>query len=179
MRGLTQPKVLDIRKIILFICTGNSCRSVIAAALFRKMLKEAAEGERSKEDVLSRIEVLSAGVASLPGMQPPPGTLRVMQEEGIDVSDHRAASVKSELLRESSLILVMEERHEKEILDIVPECVGKIFLLKKFAEGSKQDALDIPDPIGRTLDVYRKCTSAIKVSLEGLLERILSGKVKL
>jgi protein-tyrosine-phosphatase len=167
------------KKIILFVCTGNSCRSVIAEALFKEMLREAMESHPSHRHMLSNIEVLSAGVAPLPGMNLPPGTSKVLQEAGIDVSGHRAVSLTRELAKRSSLIVAMEKRHREEILDMAPGCSEKTILLGQFGQGFRRRRLDIADPIGHSLRVYRKCAGEIEGNLRRLLDDILDGKVKL
>ena len=177
------------KKIVLFVCTGNSCRSVIAQSLFKKLLQETVESHPDRRDLLSEIEVLSAGVARLSGMNVPHGTLKVMQEEGIDVSKHRSNSLTPELVRKSSIILVMERRHKREILTMVPGYEDKVVLLRKFGEGQdkpresvevsqSEEELDIADPIGSSLSVYRKCTDEIKQCISGFMDRILNGEIK-
>ena len=149
----------------------------MAEELFKKMLAEAGQKYPGKNVLLSAIEVLSAGVASLPGITPPHGTLGVMQEEGIDVSGHRAVSLSDDLIETSSLIVVMERRHKEEILDLAPKSGHKIVLLKKFAGKDSGVDSDIHDPIGNSIDVYRKCADEIKKSLFGLLDDIINGEI--
>ena len=173
----TLAGILDEKKMVLFVCTGNSCRSVIAEGLFEKMLEEAMEQHPSKRNILSKIDVFSTGVSPLPGMNPPAGTLRVMQEEGIDVSRHRAIPMTHELARRSWIIVVMGERHERAILRMVPDCRYKIVLLKEFSQ-TTHETLDIPDPMGHSLEVYRECTSQIKDGLKGFMKRILREELK-
>lgn len=165
------------KKVILFVCTGNTCRSVIAEGLFAKMLAGALQKYLKKKDLLSAIDVLSAGVAPLPGMTPPHGTLGVMREEGIDVSGHKAVLLSGALIKTSSLIVVMERRHKEEILDAVPKSGHKIVLLKKFAGKDSGVDPDIHDPIGNSINVYRKCAGEIKESLCGLLDDIINGEI--
>jgi L-threonylcarbamoyladenylate synthase len=144
------------KKNILFICTGNSCRSVMAEALLKKMMQE-----RKRDDV----EVSSAGIMMLAGLGASQGTKDVLAKEKIDVSRHLSRKVTREMVRKSDLILVMEKLHEDAILHLAPEVKNRVFLLKEFAK-INDSHLDIPDPIGRSLDFYGKTLSAIKEAVE-------------
>ncbi len=150
------------KQAILFVCTGNTCRSVIAKALLEKKLKE-----KNRSDV----ELLSAGIMMFDGLSASEGTRQVLAKEGMDVSGHRSQRVTKEMLRRSDIILVMEKLQEDIILELAPDTKNRLFLLKEFAK-IEDTSLDIKDPIGRDEDFYEYTFSVIKEAVQRVSETI-------
>lgn len=139
-------------RTILLVCTGNSCRSVMAWGLLKEMLK----GKQG-------YTIITAGTGTIRGMSPTKETIEVMSEQNIDVSQHRSQPTSQELLSKADLILVMEKRH-KEILSRYPGVQNKLHLLNESG--------DIPDPIGRPLEFYRQVLAVIKEAIVRTVKKL-------
>jgi protein-tyrosine-phosphatase len=146
-------------KMILFVCTGNSCRSVMAAGLMRHMLLQAG---------VETVKVESAGVFAVEGMGPTRETYRVLQQLGIDCGDHRARMLTPEMIERADLIFVMEPFQAEEVMRRSPSAKPKLHLLKPFgrAAGEATGAVSIHDPIGKPLEVYEVCFGEIREAIE-------------
>ncbi len=140
-----------VKKKILFVCTGNSCRSVMAEGLLQDLLNK-----RGHNDV----QVLSAGTNTFNGMPPSAETVAVMKENSIDIARHVGQQLTTLLIERADLIFCMEEFHMKQILDAVPEAKPKVFLLNAFENPTARHR-EIPDPIGRSAKVYQVCRDVI------------------
>lgn len=155
----------DIKKV-LFVCTGNSCRSVMAEALLKKYLKGSGKNQ---------IDVRSAGTRALSGFPPTEETLEVLKEEGIELSDFKSTSLTDQMLKDADLILAMEDLHKDEILRRMPTASPKIHLLKEYGRvGEKyhDEGIGIPDPIGRPKEFYDYVMNLIKKEV-GRIAKIL------
>ncbi len=151
-------------KSILFVCTGNSCRSVMAEGLLKKYLSD-------KND--KKIKVSSCGTLGFTGNPPTINTIDVLKAVGVDMTTHKSSALTKDLINASDLILAMEPIHKEEVLRLAPQADGKVYLLKEYVKkkGEREDFL-IPDPIGRPLEVYERILSEIKGAVERLMETL-------
>ena len=143
-----------MKKNILFVCTGNSCRSVMAEGLFKKLVEEEAD----------QFQVGSAGVGAVDGYPASSETLKVMQEHGIDMSAHRSRRLTAAMVRLADRIFVMEQMHREAVLRQWPEAGEKVRLLTEYARDSKQRSMeiDIPDPIRMPDNFYKNVFQVIR-----------------
>jgi len=118
---------------ILFICTGNTCRSSMAEVLARDYLRR----RETEEGGVATIRVISAGTGAIDDEAASAQARAVMSEWGLDLSQHKARFLTVQMLQEADLILTMTERHKKYIEDILPEAQGKVYLLKEYAQGEE------------------------------------------
>ena len=136
----------------------------MAEGLFRKMT-----ASRPGEFTIG-----SAGISAADGFAPTQETVEAMDQEGVDISDHRSRRLTAEMVRLADKIYVMEDIHRRAVLYLVPEAVSKVFLLGQFAPagGNSPGLLDIPDPIRMSEDFYRNVLVVIRDCVKKLVEQL-------
>lgn len=123
---------------ILVVCTGNICRSPVAAAMLARALPN------------HRVE--SAGLGALVGHGVETNALALAEADGLEVAGHRARQLTVEMVREADIVLVMSEGQRQAVADLVPEALGKTLLLGRWLEGGQ--GRDIPDPYRQASAVF-------------------------
>ena len=144
---------------ILFVCTGNSCRSVMAEYLFNKIAAERG---------LSGWEARSAGIAAERYFGVPPEALKALDERGISEVRHVPQLATRELMAWADLVLCMAAVHFEVLHDQFPEHIEKTHLFLKYAGLGERD---VDDPIGQPDEVYRRTRDIVGSGLEAVLKR--------
>jgi glycine hydroxymethyltransferase len=148
-------------KTILFVCTGNVCRSPMAEGLFRHLVEQ--DG---------RYRVMSAGVGAAEGQPPSPHAVRALKELGIDISKQRSRMLTAELVQEADYIFGMTHAHVNAVALLFPQALEKTFLLREFDDTLEDFEKDISDPIGGSYEVYLNCRNQIEQGLPSMLDNI-------
>lgn len=143
-------------KRILFVCTGNTCRSPMAAALFRKRVGGVLEWEAD-----------SAGLYASPGSPASFNAIQALKELEVDLSSHQSKRLDSVLVEQADLIVSMTAGHRFDLLQNFPQTANKVCLIKSF-ETSKVPA-DLSDPFGGSLELYKKTRDEIDRALSDLI----------
>jgi protein-tyrosine-phosphatase len=143
-------------KKILFVCTGNTCRSPMAEALFLHRFGKEYEWAAS-----------SAGIHAGAGSPASSHAIAAMKEIDIALDSHGSHPLTAQLVQEADLIVTMTSNHRFELLQDFPEVGNRVFLIKSF--GTSKVPADISDPFGGSLKIYRKIRDEIDRALSDLI----------
>lgn len=149
-------------KTLLFVCTGNICRSPMAEGLFRHLTAKMG----------GRYRALSAGVGAIDGMPPSAHAVQALRALGIDIAHQRSQALTADLVRQADLILGMTHGHTNAVMLMYPGAAEKTFLLREFDDGLEAHEKDIADPIGGSLDVYLRCRDEIEQGIFSMLKHL-------
>ncbi|NBW96901.1 MAG: low molecular weight protein arginine phosphatase [Planctomycetia bacterium] len=150
--------------MVLFVCTGNTCRSPMAETIFRQLVAERL-GCRPDQVEQRGVVVASAGIAAWGGGAASSGAIEAMREIGADLSAHESQPVTESLVRQADVIWTMTAAHRAAVLAQFPEAGGRTAVLSP-------DRLDVLDPIGGPVATYRKCAEQIRQHLIARLDTI-------
>ena len=150
--------------LILMVCTGNTCRSPMAELLMRHRLATHLGCQMDELDEQG-VQVMSAGIAAMPGGRPSHEAVDIMKERQLDLSSHLSQPVSSHLARHADLIFTMTRSHRDAVIQQLPEAASCVHLLH-------MDEKDISDPIGSSIDIYHQCADQMDEQLKAQLQQL-------
>ena len=144
---------------VIFICTGNICRSAMADGYLKYRIKELGK----EQD----ITVNSAGTHAIENQESPINAKKAIEKYGANINSHTATTLERANLEQATHILVMTDKHKKDVIARYPNVADKVKLLGEYSKDKKYKEID--DPWGYSFEVYEKCAKEIVDSIEGFI----------
>lgn len=138
---------------IIFICTGNTCRSPMAEGLFR-----AHGGEQE-----TGLAAASAGLFTQDGLPASDNAVTAAKELGADISAHRSRVLTHEMAQSARYLVCMTGAHYDRVCELFPDCADKVFTLTQ---------RDVSDPFGGDLETYRRAAAEIDEGVRSIIGRL-------
>lgn len=148
---------------IMFICTGNICRSAMADGMLKKMAI----------DRNLNLEVYSCGIYAEDGDHATYNAIYAARNYDVDISNHRAKNIRNSKIKEMDIILCATKSHKEAVIRMYPEIKEKVYTMKEYAgiDNNGQD-MDIKDPWGYGIEIYNNCIVEIEKCLEKIINKI-------
>ena len=152
-------RAMSSKKSVLFICTGNTCRSPMAEGLFRQAVEKRGD-----------FEVRSAGVAAYPGDRPNPETIKLLGSRGISLDGFGSQPVSQELVEQATHVFAMTSGHLEALENLFPDYADKFYLTCEFVDlPGRGVASDVPDPIGMGRKAYEETAKTLDLAIPTLV----------
>lgn len=148
------------KSLILTVCTGNTCRSPMAAQLLQAALKEAG-------GALDTLEVASAGVAAIDGMPASTHSITAAHALKLDLNGHQSQALSAELLERAYAIFGMTQSHVDILQASFPGLCQHVYRFREFLP--KENGREIPDPYGQNLTAYQNCLSSMHAAIPSVI----------
>jgi protein-tyrosine-phosphatase len=155
---------------VLMVCTANICRSPMGKVILEKKVRD--------ESLESLISIDSCGVWAIEDQKACESTQEVSRENGLELTHHGSKSLTPFLVKNADLILTMAPTHKKEILNFFPSANSKVYTLKEYMQTNKLVKESIDDPIGMTLNFYRRVFKEIQNEINRIFPYILEKAVE-